>query len=247
MNFSGKIAFVTGATRGIGRAVAEALLQNGLKVIIGYAHNDELADEIVKNALRNGSEAIAAKINLSDIASIEKSVKELALQAGTIDYLVNNAGIADDGLLLISPADKIANVINTNLLSGMLVAKTVLRGMIKKRFGSIVNMSSIVGEDGNGGQTAYAASKAGLTGFTKSLAKEVASRNIRVNAVAPGFIETDMTGELSKNDKLGITGKIALKRLGKPEDVANLVLFLLSDEASYITGDIIRIDGGLHL
>lgn len=247
MRFLGKTAFVTGATRGIGKATAKLLLQNDIKVIIGYAHSDKLAEEIVKNASENGKQAIAAKIDLSDAASIEKSLKELIDKVGTIDYLVNNAGIAEDGLLLVSSSDKITGTINTNLVASMTVTKFVLRGMIKKRFGSIVNMSSIVGEDGNAGQTAYAASKAGIIGFTRSLAKEVASRNIRVNAIAPGFIQTDMTGVLSENDKNKIANRIPLNRLGKPEDVANLALFLLSEEANYITGNTIRIDGGLHL
>ncbi len=247
MRFLGKTAFVTGATRGIGKATAKLLLQNDIKVIIGYAHSDKLAEEIVKNASGNGKQAIAAKIDLSDTASIEKSLKELIDKVGTIDYLVNNAGIAEDGLLLVSSSDKIIRTINTNLVASMTVTKFVLKGMIKKRFGSIVNMSSIVGEDGNAGQTAYAASKAGIIGFTKALAKEVASRNIRVNAIAPGFIQTDMTGVLSENDKNKIANRIPLNRLGKPEDVANLALFLLSEEANYITGDTIRIDGGLHL
>ena len=247
MRFLGKTAFVTGATRGIGKATAKLLLQNDIKVIIGYAHSDKLAEEIVKNASGNGKQAIAAKIDLSDTASIEKSLKELIDKVGTIDYLVNNAGIAEDGLLLVSSSDKIIRTINTNLVASMTVTKFVLKGMIKKRFGSIVNMSSIVGEDGNAGQTAYAASKAGIIGFTKALAKEVASRNIRVNAIAPGFIQTDMTGILSENDKNKIANRIPLNRLGKPEDVANLALFLLSEEANYITGDTIRIDGGLHL
>ncbi len=247
MKFTGKTALVTGATRGIGKAIAEKLLENGITVIIGYAHSDSLAKSIVAESKASGNIAIAAKFDLSDIESIENSVKEIRSKVGNIDYLVNNAGIAKDNLLVLSPLKDIKNTIDINLISGMMIAKVVVRGMIKNRFGSIVNISSIIGEDGGGGQTAYAASKAGVIGFTKALAKELASRNIRVNAVAPGFIKTDMTKQLEETAGDAMIEKIPMKKFGKPEDVANLALFLLSDSSAYITGTIVRIDGGLHL
>ena len=247
MKFTGETALVTGATRGIGRAIAEKLLKNGITVIIGYAHSDSLAKSIVAKSKASGKKAIAAKFDLSDTESIENSMKEIRSEVGNIDYLVNNAGISKDNLLVLSSVKDIKNTIDINLISGMMIAKIVVRGMIGKRFGSIVNMSSIIGEDGGGGQTAYAASKAGLIGFTKALAKEVASRNIRVNAIAPGFIKTDMTKQLEEAGGDAIIQKIPMRRFGKPEDVANLTLFLLSDVSSYITGSIVRIDGGLHL
>lgn len=247
MRFTGKTALVTGATRGIGKAIAEKLLENGITVIIGYAHSDSLAKSFVAESKALGRNAIAAKFDLSDTLHIENSVKKIMSEVGNIDYLVNNAGISKDNLLVLSSVKDIQNTIDINLISGMIIAKVVVRGMIRKRFGSIVNMSSIIGEDGGSGQTAYAASKAGLIGFTKSLAKEVASRNIRVNAVAPGFIKTDMTKQLEESGGNAIIQKIPMKRLGRPEDVANLTLFLLSDISGYITGNIVRVDGGLNL
>ena len=236
-----KVALVTGASRGIGKACAIELAKSGYNVAISYAGNDEAANKTIEelNALK--VKAKAYKFNVADKDACQKAVEEVINDFGKIDVLVNNAGITRDGLFLRMNSENWEAVINTNLNSAFYMTSPVIKIMMKQRSGCIVNMSSIVGIMGNAGQANYSAAKAGLIGFTKSLAKELGSRNIRVNAIAPGFIQTDMTNDL---DTEKITEHIPLKRLGLPEDIAKTVKFLAED-ATYITGQVIGVDGGL--
>lgn len=239
------VALITGATRGIGRGIALTLGKNGYDVVINYrSENQDLKDtiELLKK------ENIKFYTVQGDVSSFEESesfVKEAIEKAGKIDVLVNNAGITKDTLIARMKKEDFESVIDVNLVGTFNVTKNVISHMIKNRKGRIINISSVVGVSGNAGQTNYSASKAGIIGFTKSLAKEVGSRNILVNAVAPGFIETNMTDALKEDIKQEIEKAIPLKRIGKPEDVANVVKFLASEEASYITGQVINIDGGM--
>lgn len=236
-----KVALVTGASRGIGKACAIELAKAGYDVAISYAGNDEAANKTIEELNAIGIKSKAYKFNVADKEACQKAVEEVINDFGKIDVLVNNAGITRDGLFLRMNAENWEAVINTNLNSAFYMTNPVIKLMMKQRYGCVVNMSSIVGIMGNAGQANYSAAKAGLIGFTKSLAKELGSRNIRVNAIAPGFIQTDMTKDL---DTEKITEHIPLKRLGLPEDIAKTVKFLAED-ATYITGQVIGVDGGL--
>lgn len=240
-----KVALITGATRGIGKQIAITLAKNGYDIAINYrTQNDDLKNtkqEIEKNNVK----CLAVKGDVAIFEDCEKFVEEVIKEFGKIDVLVNNAGITRDTLIMRMKKEDFESVINTNLVGTFNVTKNVISHMIKARFGKIINISSVVGVYGNAGQTNYAASKAGIIGFTKSLAKEVASRNILVNAVAPGFIETGMTDVLKDEIKQDIQKNIPLKRIGTPQDVANVVNFLASEDSSYITGQVINIDGGM--
>ena len=236
-----EVALVTGASRGIGRACAIELAKNGYNVAISYAGNDEAANKTIEDLKALNIQAKAYKFDVSDKEACAKAVEEVLSDFGKVDVLVNNAGITRDGLFMRMSAENWEAVINTNLSSAFYMTNPVIKTMIKQRSGCIINMSSIAGRMGNAGQANYSAAKAGLIGFTKSLAKELGSRNIRVNAIAPGFIQTDMTKDL---DAEKITEHIPLKRLGQPEDIAKTVKFL-AEEGSYITGQVIGVDGGL--
>ncbi len=236
-----KVALVTGASRGIGRACAIELAKAGYDVAISYAGNDEAANKTIEELKLLNVNAKAYKFNVADKDACAKAVEEVLSDFSKIDVLVNNAGITRDGLFMRMSAENWDAVINTNLSSAFYMTSPIIRTMIKQRSGCIINMSSIVGQYGNAGQANYSAAKAGLIGFTKSLAKELGSRNIRVNAIAPGFIQTDMTKDL---DTEKMVEHIPLKRLGLPEDIAKTVKFLAED-ATYITGQVIGVDGGL--
>ena len=241
----GKVALITGATRGIGKQIAIKLAKEGYDIAINYRReNEELANakaEIEKNNVK----CLAVQGDVSNFEDTKRFVDEVINEFGAIDVLVNNAGITKDMLILRMQKEDFESVINVNLTGTFNVTKNVVPYMMKKRNGRIINISSVVGISGNAGQTNYSASKAGIIGFTKSLAKEVASRNILVNAVAPGFIETDMTSVLKDDVKAEIAKNIPLRRMGTADDVANVVKFLASDDSSYITGQVISVDGGL--
>ncbi len=245
MLLEGKCALVTGASRGIGRAIALKLASEGAKVAINYAGNQAKAEEVKAEIEKNGGEAIVVKANVADAADVDAMVKTVHEAFGRIDILVNNAGITRDGLLMRMKEEDFDAVIDTNLKGIFHCTKAVSRIMMKQRSGRIVNMASVVGLIGNAGQTNYAAAKAGVIGFSKSAAKELASRGITVNTVAPGCINTDMTAVLPDKVKEGMLATIPLNRIGEPEDVANAVLFLVSDLASYITGQNVDVDGGM--
>ncbi|MBR2216172.1 MAG: 3-oxoacyl-[Selenomonadaceae bacterium] len=245
MLLEGKVALVTGASRGIGRAVALKLAAEGAKVAVNYAGNTEAAEKVKAEIEDRGGEAILLKASVADSAAVEEMVNKTVEAFGTIDILVNNAGITRDGLLARMKDEDFAAVLDTNLKGVFYCTKAVAKIMMKKRAGRIVNMASVVGLMGNAGQANYAAAKAGVIGFSKSVAKELAARGITVNMVAPGFIGTDMTAVLPDKLKEGMIESIPLKRVGEPEDVANAVLFLVSDGAAYITGQVINVDGGM--
>jgi 3-oxoacyl-[acyl-carrier protein] reductase len=245
MLLDGKVALVTGASRGIGRAIALRLASEGAKVAINYAGSTAKAEAVKAEIEQNGGEAILVQADVSDSASVDAMVAKVIEAFGQIDILVNNAGITRDGLMMRMKDEDFDAVINTNLKGVFYCTKVVSKLMMKKRSGRIINMASVVGLMGNAGQTNYAAAKAGVIGFSKSAAKELAARGITVNMVAPGFIATDMTAAMTdKAKEMTLTG-IPLKRMGEPEDVANAVLFLASDNASYITGQTINVDGGM--
>lgn len=247
MNFEGKTALVTGGSRGIGRAVCLELAGGGAGVALCYAGNEAAAQETVRAVEALGAKALAVRCDVSDAAQVDALVKAVLEAFGRIDILVNSAGITRDNLLMrMSEADFDA-VIAANLKGTFLCMKAVSRLMLKQRYGRIVNLSSVVGLRGNAGQVNYAASKAGVIGMTKSLAKELASRGITVNAVAPGFIETDMTAVLTDAARSAALGSIPMARLGAPEDVARAVAFLASDAAAYITGQVLAVDGGMAM
>ncbi len=238
---SEKLALVTGASRGIGKACALELAKAGYDIIVNYAGNAEAAEKTVQEIKALGVDAAAYKFDVSNKEEVDKSVAEIIEKYGRIDVLVNNAGITRDGLFMRMSAENWNAVINTNLSSAFFVSQPVVKVMMKQRNGAIVNMASVVGVSGNAGQANYSAAKAGLIGLTKTLAKELGSRGIRVNAVAPGFINTDMTKDL---DTSKFTDFIPLKRLGEPEDIAKAVKFLAVD-ADYVTGQVLEVDGGL--
>jgi len=238
-----KVALVTGASRGIGRAIAEQLVADGF-FVIGSATSDGGADSISSYLSDNGK---GIKLNVADSDSVAEVIKHIADEYTAPAVLVNNAGITRDNLLMRMKDDEWDDIINTNLTSIFRMSKAVLRGMMKAKTGRIINISSVVGATGNAGQTNYAATKAGMVGFAKSMAKEVGSRNITVNTVAPGFIDTDMTKDLAEEHKKALMSSIALGRLGEPKEIAHAVSFLASESASYITGETIHVNGGMFM
>lgn len=240
-----KIAFITGATRGIGKEIALELSKNGFDVALNYRKETEDMKDLKKQIEDNGAKCFFVQGDISSFDDCLKMVEEVINAFGKIDILVNNAGITKDGLIIRMKKEDFDSVIDVNLAGTFNVTRNVVPYMIKQKSGRIINVSSVVGVAGNAGQTNYSASKAGIIGFTKSLAKEVASRNILVNAIAPGFIDTDMTSVLSEATKEGINSQIPLKRMGTPLEVAKVVKFLSSDDSSYITGQVINIDGGM--
>lgn len=240
-----KVALITGATRGIGKEIALTLAEAGYNIALNYRKENEELEKLKNEIKEKGVECLAVCGDVSNFEEVEKFVKEIIEKFGKIDVLVNNAGITKDMLLMRMKKEDFESVIDVNLVGTFNVTKNVISYMMKARTGRIVNISSVVGISGNAGQTNYSASKAGIIGFTKSLAKEVASRNINVNAVAPGFIETSMTEVLKEEIKEEIAKTIPLKRMGKAKDVANLVKFLVSEDSSYITGQVINVDGGM--
>ncbi|KJL06486.1 3-oxoacyl-[acyl-carrier-protein] reductase [Priestia aryabhattai] len=241
----GKVAVVTGASRGIGRAVAVELGKLGAKVVVNYSGSEAKALEVVDEIKGLGTDAIAVQANVAESDSVQAMIKEAISTFGSVDILVNNAGITRDNLLMRMKEDEWDDVINTNLKGVFLCTKAVTRQMMKQRAGRIINISSIVGVSGNAGQANYVAAKSGVIGLTKTTAKELASRNITVNAVAPGFIATDMTDKLNEEVQAEMLKQIPLASFGQPEDVANAVAFLASDASRYITGQTIHVDGGM--
>ena len=247
LDLTGKVALVTGGSRGIGKAIALAFASKGAKVAITFAHSSSSAEQVTKEIIELGSDALSIQANSSDFNRANEVVDEVVQKWGKIDILVNNAGITKDGLILRMTEDQWDQVIETNLKGIFNYSKAVARPMMKHRGGSIINMGSIVGLTGNAGQSNYAASKAGLVGFTKSYAKELASRNVRANVVAPGYILTDMTDALDEKVLEGIKEATPLGRAGNVDEVAAACLFLASDLSSYITGEVIRVDGGMAI
>ena len=241
----GKIAIVTGASRGIGRSIAEKFIENGATVAFTYLSSDEKAKKLEEELSAKGGVAKGFKSNAAEFDAAQQLVEDVVKEFGTVDILVNNAGITRDNLLMRMSEEQYDEVINTNLKSCFNLTKAVLRTMLKAKSGSIINMSSVVGVKGNAGQANYSASKAGMIGFTKSTALELGSRNIRCNAIAPGFIETEMTDALDEAVVQGWREGIPLKRGGAPEDVANATVFLASDMSAYITGQTLNVCGGM--
>lgn len=243
MNLEGKIALVTGASRGIGRAIAELLVERGATVI-GTATSENGAAAISEYLGENGK---GLALNVTQPESIESVIKSINDEFGGVDILVNNAGITRDNLLMRMKDDEWTDIIDTNLSSIFRLSKAVLRGMMKKRSGRVINVGSVVGTMGNAGQANYAAAKAGVIGFTKSMAREVASRGVTVNTVAPGFIETDMTKALNDEQRAATLAQVPAGRLGDPREIASAVAFLASPEAAYITGETLHVNGGMYM
>ena len=241
-----KICLVTGATRGIGKAIASQLGQQGATVI-GTATSDAGAESISAYLKEQGIAGQGMKLNVSDADSIEQVMKSINEEFGAIAVLVNNAGITRDNLMMRMKEDEWDDIMNTNLKSVYRLSKQVMRGMMKARNGRIINITSVVGVSGNAGQANYAASKAGVIGFTKSLAQEIASRGVTVNAIAPGFIQTDMTSALTDDQKEKMSATIPAGKLGQPEDIASAVVFLASDESAYVTGTTLHVNGGMAM
>lgn len=247
MMLTGQVALVTGASRGIGRAIALELAGSGADVIVNFAGNEAAADEVVRAIEGMGRKAIKIRANVALLAEAEEMVKQGLEAFGKIDILVNNAGITRDNLIMRMKEEEFDEVIQTNLKGVFNCVKAITRPMMKQRYGRIINISSVVGVLGNPGQVNYVAAKAGVIGLTKAAAKELASRNITVNAVAPGFIETDMTDQLPEEMRTQLLGQIPLAKLGKPEEIAKVVRFLASNDASYMTGQTIHVDGGMYM
>jgi 3-oxoacyl-[acyl-carrier protein] reductase len=244
--FEGKIALVTGASRGIGEAIARRLAGEGATVVAAARSADAL-EKVVSSIAAAGGKAFVLALDLADPASIESGVRAALAAHGQIDVLVNNAGVTEDNLILRMSRDAWDRVLATNLTGVFLLTQAVVKSMVRKRYGRIVNVTSIVGLMGNAGQANYAASKAGLVGLTKSVARELASRNVTCNAVAPGFITTAMTEKMTDEARAALTGQIPLDRLGSADDVAAAVAYLASDEAAYVTGHVLNVSGGLYM
>ncbi len=245
MELEGRVALVTGASRGIGRAIAVELARAGAEVAVNYAASEEAAREVASQIEALGRKAYLVRFDVADPEAVLRGVREVEEALGRIDILVNNAGITRDGLLARMKEEDWERVLSVNLKGAFLVTRAVLPGMMKRRYGRIINVSSVVAFSGNPGQTNYAASKAGLVGFSRSLALEVARRGITVNVVAPGFIETDMTAALPEKAREALLSRVPMGRAGTPEEVAHAVVFLASDRASYITGTVLHVNGGL--
>ncbi len=241
----GKAALVTGASRGIGAEIAKQLAKEGARVAVNYSGSQSKAEEVVNDIIAAGGQAFAVQASVSDAENVTEMVKQTIEQFGSVDILVNNAGITRDNLLMRMKESEWDDVIDTNLKGVFLCTKAVTRQMMKQRAGKIINIASIVGVSGNAGQANYVAAKAGVIGLTKTTAKELASRHINVNAIAPGFITTEMTDELSDDVKNQMLTQIPLSKLGNPLDVAKAVVFLASDDAAYITGQTLHVDGGM--
>lgn len=241
----GKTAIVTGASRGIGAAIAKHLANEGARVVVNYSGSQSKAEDVVKEIEAAGGEAFAIQASVADSESVTGMIATTMERFGSVDILVNNAGITRDNLLMRMKESEWDDVINTNLKGVFLCTKAVTRQMMKQRAGRIINIASIVGVSGNAGQANYVAAKAGVIGLTKTTAKELASRNINVNAIAPGFITTEMTEELPEEVKTQMLTQIPLAKLGNPEDVAKAVVFLASDDSTYITGQTLHVDGGM--
>jgi 3-oxoacyl-[acyl-carrier protein] reductase len=241
-----KVALVTGASRGIGQAIAVAIGNMGYQVV-GTATSQGGADAITAHFRQAGIQGVGMMLNVADSGSVETVLKAINEQFGAPAVLVNNAGITKDNIMLRMKDDEWFDVIDTNLNSLFRLSKACLRGMTKQRWGRIINISSVVGSMGNAGQANYAAAKAGMDGFTRALAREIGSRSITVNSVAPGFIDTDMTKKLPEEQRLALQGQIPLQRLGSPEEIAGVVAFLASDAAAYITGETIHVNGGMYM
>jgi 3-oxoacyl-[acyl-carrier protein] reductase len=247
MKSNGQVALVTGASRGIGRAIALALGQAGAYVVINYRGNQEAAESTLEELHGTGGQGELCRFDVADESEVDAAVKKIVDGQGKIDILVNNAGVTSDTLLIRTKAQDWDQVIGTNLKGTVLCTKSVCRAMIRQRYGRIVNLSSVVGQTGNAGQSIYAATKAGILGFTKSVARELASRGITVNAVAPGFIETEMTANLSPQLQEEFLRSIPLGRFGRSEEVAQVVVFLTGSGAAYITGQVMSVNGGLYM
>lgn len=248
LNLTGKTALVTGASRGIGRAIAVALAEAGADVAVNFAGSEAAALETAKLITDLGRKAFVVKANVGSAAEVDAMISTVLEQfEGKLDILVNNAGITRDNLLMRMKEEEFDQVIETNLKGVFNCLKAVTRPMMKQRYGKIINISSVVGVTGNAGQTNYVAAKAGVIGMTKAAAKELAVRGIFVNAIAPGFIETDMTDKLNDDQKAAIMQQVPLAKLGRPEDIANAVVFLASDASSYMTGQTLHVDGGMYM
>lgn len=247
MSLANKVALVTGGSRGIGKAIVLELAQAGCDLAINYAGNEQAAKAVAEEVEALGRKALVIQANVADSAAVENMIKQVIEQFGRLDILVNNAGITRDNLLMRMKEEEWDDVINTNLKGVFNCIKAVTRQMMKQRSGRIINISSVVGALGNPGQTNYAAAKAGVVGLTKAAARELASRGITVNAIAPGFITTDMTAALDDKTIEQLTSQIPLARLGAPEDIAKAVRFLASEDASYMTGQTLHIDGGMYM
>lgn len=246
-DFSGKVALVTGGSRGIGRAIAVELAKGGATVVVNYAGNEAAAQEACALVEQAGGRAEARRFDVGDPEACKQAVDEVVKVHGGLHVLVHNAGIAIDQLLMRLKDEELERQLEVNLKSAFWLCRAASRPMMKQRGGSIVNLTSVVGEMGNAGQTAYAATKAGLIGFTKSVARELASRNVRANLVSPGFIDTDMTRVLPEDVKAKMFEAIPLGRLGSAEEVARAVAFLASDASSYVTGELLRVNGGMYM